>query len=55
MDRYKSTAAFFKDHVRADDFCVFDYSGPSGFVLFAATWFVYRAFGLSREIFLAPE
>ncbi len=50
MDRYKSTAAFFKDHVPLM-IVVFLITVVQRFVLFAATWFVYRAFGLSGESF----
>ena len=50
MDRYKSTAAFFKDHVPLMIF-VFLITVAQRFVLFAATWFVYRAFGLSGKSF----
>lgn len=50
MDRYQSTAAFFKDHIPVM-ILVFLISVVQRFVLFAATWFVYRAFGLSGESF----
>mgnify|MGYP002801090579 CR=1 FL=1 len=46
MDRYKSTAAFFKDHVPVM-ILVFILSVVQRFVLFGATWFVFRAFRLS--------
>ena len=46
MDRYKSTAAFFKDHVPVM-ILIFLLSVLQRFVLFGATWFVYRSFGLT--------
>lgn len=46
MDRYKATASFFKDHIPVM-ILVFLLSVVQRFVLFASTWFVFRAFDLT--------
>ena len=46
MDRYKETAAFFKSH-KPMMALVFLITVIQRFILFYATYFVYRAFGLS--------
>ena len=46
MDQYRATAVYLKDHVKVL-IEVFGITVFQRFALFAATWFVYRAFGLS--------
>lgn len=46
MDQYRATAVYLKEHVKV----LIEVFGITVFqrvALFAATWFVYRAFGLS--------
>ena len=46
MDQYRATAVYLKEHVKVL-IEVFGITVFQRFALFAATWFVYRAFGLS--------
>ena len=46
MDQYRATAVYLKEHIKVL-IEVFGITVFQRFALFAATWFVYRAFGLS--------
>ena len=46
MDQYRATAVYLKEHVKVL-IEVFGITVFQRFALIAATWFVYRAFGLS--------
>lgn len=48
MDQYRETAVYLKDHVKVL-INVFGITLFQRFALFTATWFVYKAFGLSDQ------